>query len=291
MKDNLLISFSGGETSAYMTWWIWNNWKDKYNMIVVFANTGEENEETLEFVNKFSIHFNIPIVWVEALVHHGKRKGSTFRQVSFETASRNGEPFRDVVSKYGLPNQSFPHCTRELKAGPIQSYPKSIGWKTWYTAIGIRNDEVDRMSAKRSVHRLVYPLITDRPMTKLSINFWWSQQPFRLMLRGYQGNCKACWKKSDPKLYLIARETPSAFSVQISLEEDFGRFIPDGRLKKMKERGEKPVYPVVSYRKNRSVHDIYKEAEQFTGGVVNDSEIYDLHNGSCEVFTDCGIDN
>lgn len=274
-----------------MTWWIWNNWRDKYEIIVAFANTGEENEQTLEFVQRFSQHFNIPVVWVEAVVHHGRRKGSTHKVVNFETASRNAEPFREVVKKYGLPNQSFPHCTRELKAGPLQSYPLSVGWKSWYTAIGIRHDEIDRISVKKEAKKLLYPLIKDRPMSKLTINFWWSQQPFRLNLKGYQGNCKACWKKNDPKLYMIARETPEAFRNQIQLENDFGKYIPESRLSKMRERGEKPVYPVVSYRKGRSVHDIFKQAEMFTGGVVNDAEMYDLHNESCEVFTDCGIDN
>jgi len=50
VKKNLLISFSGGKTSAYMTHYILNNLMDQYNPVVVFANTGREHEETLEFV-------------------------------------------------------------------------------------------------------------------------------------------------------------------------------------------------------------------------------------------------
>ena len=47
----LSISFSGGKTSAYMTKWLMDNKKQDYDEIVVtFANTGQENEETLEFV-------------------------------------------------------------------------------------------------------------------------------------------------------------------------------------------------------------------------------------------------
>lgn len=89
-KPKLLVSFSGGETSAFMAQWLWKHHRDDYDMIFVFANTGQENEETLEFVQKCADHFGFPVVWVEAVVHHGKRKASTHRIVDFETASRDG---------------------------------------------------------------------------------------------------------------------------------------------------------------------------------------------------------
>jgi 3'-phosphoadenosine 5'-phosphosulfate sulfotransferase (PAPS reductase)/FAD synthetase len=53
MMDNILISFSGGRTSAFMCKLILSS--PKYansKKLILFANTGKENEETLKFVNK-----------------------------------------------------------------------------------------------------------------------------------------------------------------------------------------------------------------------------------------------
>ena len=71
MKNNrtkLLVSFSGGETSAYMSKWLIENKSDHYEMVFVFANTGEEAEETLQFVDQCDKTWDLNMVWVEALV-------------------------------------------------------------------------------------------------------------------------------------------------------------------------------------------------------------------------------
>lgn len=299
-KKKLLVSFSGGETSAYMAQWLWNNKQDEYEMIFVFANTGQENEQTLEFVEKCSNYFGFPVVWIEAKVHE-LGKGNTFTVTDFKNADRAGGVFESIISKHGIPNIATPHCTRELKQVPIKAYAKSLGWKAYYTAIGIRADEADRMNASYKKARLLYPLILPdmRPMTKPKINFWWSQQPFRLELKGYQGNCKWCWKKGDPKLFKLAQEDKSIFDFPLKMEEKYGQFTPPSRLKLMEQRGEKPTLPVTFFRGNRSAKDILKQSENFNGNVFDDAiqfsiqhELFnnqDLVGGeSCEVFSECG---
>jgi hypothetical protein len=61
--------------------------------------------------------------------------------VSYETASRNGEPFEAMIQKIGIPFQFAPSCSNQLKTEAIKDYLKSLGWKKYHTALGIRFDE------------------------------------------------------------------------------------------------------------------------------------------------------
>jgi hypothetical protein len=277
--------------------WILKNWSNKYEIKVVFANTGQENEETLLFVQKCSEYFKVEVIWVEAVVNPENRKGTTHKIVNFETASRNGEPFEAVIAKYGIPNPATPHCNREMKLNAINSYMKSIGWKKYYSAIGIRVDEFDRMNAKRKERRLLYPLISEKPMSKAKINQWWNLQPFRLKLKGYQGNCKTCWKKSDAKLYTLINENKSQFDFFEQMENKYSSFIPESRIKLMTERGEEIPTKTNFFRKNRSVADLVKEAENFKRIIIDDAQTLDnqidlfdlLEEESCDIYAECGI--
>jgi hypothetical protein len=294
MKKKLLISFSGGETSGFMAQWLLNNKKDEYEMICVFANTGQENEETLEFVDKCDKAFNMNLIWVEAITNPESGKGVTHKIVNFETAARNGEPFEQAIAKMGIPNQPNPHCTRDLKLGPINSYLRSIGWKKYWTAIGIRNDEIDRVNADRLKKRIYYPLVQDIQMSKPKINFWWKNQSFRLNLKGYQGNCKWCWKKSTNKLLTICVENPEYFEFPKRMEEKYENFVP-----KTREHNQQLVLPVRFFRKNRSVSDLFELSKLPFEKSKDDATIYswqtsildeeylDSSNGceeSCEVY-------
>lgn len=229
VKKQLLISFSGGETSALMTYLILNSaYTNYFDIQVVFANTGQENEETLEFINNCDVLYNFKTVWLEAVIHHGERQGTTHRIVSYQTASRNGEPFEEHIKKYGIPNKAFPHCTRELKFRPIHSYIRSLGWYKYFTAIGIRTDEQRRVSkSEQAQFIVVYPLINWWQVDKQDVNCFWEAQPIRLKLPNYRGNCKWCWKKSDKKLLTIMKETPDVFLFPERMEKVYSRIGPE----------------------------------------------------------------
>lgn len=214
------ISFSGGRTSGYMTKYLLDNFSDQYDFIVTFANTGLEKEETLEFVKNCDEIFGFGTVWLEAEVFHGERRGCGHTIVNFETASRQAEPFHEVIKKYGIPNQSYPHCTRELKINVMRSYLRSIGVNHLHipTAIGIRADEARRASKTAGKEALVYPLISDHPMTKEGVLAWWAKQPFDLGLEEHDGNCKGCFRKADSKIAKQLQSDPHCLDFHAAME-------------------------------------------------------------------------
>lgn len=299
-KKKLLIGFSGGETSAFMAQWLINNKSDEYEMIFVFANTGQENEETLIFVDRCDKYFNLNVVWVEAIINPISGQGTRAKIVSFETAYRhnlkNGiDPFKAHIAKYGMPNMENLACTRELKTNTIKAYARELGWKRseYTTAIGIRIDEIDRMSERAKLDNIIYPLISMRSMTKPQINTFWKLQPFRLELKGYEGNCKVCHKKSLRKLLTIAKNTPEKFDWAIETEKEFENFIPPTHA-----HNNKIKLPVRFFRNHLSATEIIEMSKLPFEVALDDSKTYyqqtelfghelDTSNGcseSCEAF-------
>lgn len=231
----LFVSFSGGRTSAYMSKWLIDNKPDDCELIFTFANTGLEHEKTLEFVDRCDKAFGMNLVWVEADVQHGERVGTKHKIVNFETAARNGEPFEEVIKKYGLPNSDYPHCNRELKLAPLHDFKyrkSSITEEDPFFAIGIRADEFDRMSADAEKNKLVYPLVY-LGVTKAQVVDWWNKQSFDLELPEHLGNCVTCWKKSDRKLYTIAKHEPERFDFFARMESDYGHITTTEKLRKL----------------------------------------------------------
>jgi 3'-phosphoadenosine 5'-phosphosulfate sulfotransferase (PAPS reductase)/FAD synthetase len=208
---NVQISFSGGRTSAYMLHQIAEtNGGIPDRCKVVFANTGREMPQTLDFVQECGDRWDIPITWVEYL-----DAAPRFTVVSHNSASRDGEPFEALIRRRRyLPNQQARFCTGDLKIKPSARYLVSIGWEQWMSALGIRADEMRRVNREPQKERWQrwYPL-ADAGVTKHHVMDFWGRQPFDLRLTNIKGNtalgnCDGCFLKSEATLAMLARDYP-----------------------------------------------------------------------------------
>lgn len=213
---------------------MWYEWPDRENweMVVVFANTGKEDPGTLDFVRDFSLRFDIPIVWVEGYPSKkGKGWSVNHEIVDWQTASRDGQPFEAMIARLGIPSTNAPFCSDQLKRKTIESYLKSIGWKKYYKAIGIRADEIDRVSEKAKEKKIIYPLI-ELNTTKLIILDWWAKQSLELKIDPDRGNCDNCWKKDLKRLCRNAVKYPESFNWWKEMSTKYGYLNPRNVLLK-----------------------------------------------------------
>jgi len=213
------VSFSGGRTSAYMLRQILDAYGGTLppDCFVLFANTGKERDETLDFIHEIEIRWDVPIRWLQ-YAGDNRDKTRNWKEVNYETAHRTGEPNSPFDLLLGetetLPNVMARFCTVQLKVKTMRRFLEAQGWDRDFfrrTAIGIRADESDRAVQIRadcpSYVAPVFPLIEDR-VTKPDVLKFWKKQPFDLQLGDHEGNCDGCFLKSRGKLVRIARSRP-----------------------------------------------------------------------------------
>lgn len=217
------ISFSGGRTSGYMLRRILDAHGGTLppDVHVVFANTGKERPETLDFVQECSERWGVRVRWIE-----WQRDLPRWREVTHATASRNGEPFAGLVQSRGyLPNPVTRMCTADLKIKPMRRWMSAQGYEHWTVILGLRYDEARRVAriSAPSKERFTReaPLYAAR-VTKQDVNAWWSAQPFDLQLQPHEGNCDLCFLKALPKRLRIMRERPELAAWWIERERESG---------------------------------------------------------------------
>lgn len=276
-KKLLICTFSGGRTSAFMARYISLNdkYQKEYNVVYVFANTGKEKKETLDFIRDCEVNWGLFIVWLEAAIQKEKGVGTTFKMVDYNTASKNGEPFEAMLQKYPMPNNFASNCTRELKQRPIEKFAKSLGYDSYFTAMGIREDEAHRRSNNAERENIIYPLMDDIKVDAKFIRNWWSKNTFDLQLKDYEGNCDLCFKKSVRKRLTLINENPKIANW----------------WQKMEDKYSSDAIPRFDLRSNLSIEQLVEMAKQpFTK--VRD--VHELGKEQCNLFeidldieTDC----
>ena len=228
-----LISFSGGRTSGYMLYKILESYDGVLpdDVHVTFANTGKEMPETLDFINDCAVNWNVNVRWLELDIQEERPIYRT-KEVNYETASRNGEPFADLIKRKSmLPNVMMRICTQELKMNVMKRYMVEKDYKEWANVVGLRYDEPKRVAKQRKQNesgknkwQSLVPLYDNKIMVEDVGNFWASND-FDLRLpnhngKTHAGNCDLCFLKGTRTLINIIREKPELADWWIEQEQN-----------------------------------------------------------------------
>jgi len=288
-NNNIFCSVSAGYSSILMALKI-KEWYPNHNIIYAMANTSKEAIESLEFMNECDKYFGLNMVWIEAIINQEYRKGTDFKIVYFKDLKRNGELFEDGIKKYGIPSKINKWCNRDLKLVPLKKYVDSVFGKNNYSiAVGLRADEMDRVMLSFKENNVFYPLLDNGIRTK-DRNRFWKDQPIKLNLPAYKGNCDLCFEKSNRKLMTIIKEDTKTAKWWLDIEMKYRRIPIEG----------KPSYNYFAEnvtgmnfnRQNLSMIELIKMAKtkQFskaTDEYIYENDLFDLEGdcgGGCQVF-------
>ena len=227
-----LISFSGGRTSGYMLYKILESYDGVLpdDVHVTFANTGKEMPETLDFINDCAVNWNVNVRWLELDIHDERPIYRT-KEVTYETASRNGEPFEALIKrKKMLPNVVARLCTIHMKIDVMNRFMRSHGYKEWANVIGLRYDEPKRVAKQRKQNdsgknkwTSLVPLYDNKVMVEDVARFWENNE-FDLDLPNHSGktlagNCDLCFLKGTRTLIKLIKEKPELADWWIEQEQ------------------------------------------------------------------------
>jgi hypothetical protein len=189
-------------------------------VLVVFANTGKEREETLRFVHECGTRWAVKVHWIE-----WRDTPEGFEEVGYNSASRLGEPFAALIAKKGMPpNWQARFCTQVLKVKAMASFLKSKGFEAGYAEIiGLRDDEGMRVFKmlernERDGRRCVAPLAKAHRHLR-DVTEFWREQPFDLDLEPSGGNCDLCFLKGRGLRKRLIRQSPASARWWIDQEE------------------------------------------------------------------------
>ena len=212
-----IIHFSGGRTSAYLLAHTIEAYGGSLpqHVRVAYCNTGKEREETLTFIQRCSQEWNVNVTWLEYDFRPDAKGGlhdpkHVHRVVSFEQASRNGEPFEAMIRASSiLPNVALRKCTSELKVRTSERWVRrSLGWKKHLDVLGIRYDEPRRWrKALMEECKTEYPLVHAR-VTKRMVDEFWQRSSFDLGIPSRLGNCDLCFLKGKRNLIRTIKQEP-----------------------------------------------------------------------------------
>jgi hypothetical protein len=285
-SNNIICSTSSGYTSVMMAIKM-KEWYPECNVINVMANTGKEDIRSLEFMNECDKYFGLNLVWLEAFFHE-KGKGNYYKITTFKDLCTNGDLFEQGIKKYGIPSVANKWCNRELKLVPMTKYANDIfGKNNWSVAIGIRTDEIDRISENYKTNNIFYPPF-EHGINQKERNKFWKDKPIKLKLKAYEGNCDVCFEKSNRKKMTIAVENPEKLIWWDEMEKKYSLIPIDGK-KVYNSLIEKGGY--FFGRGNKSIQELIKDSKKpfkkATDEYIYENDLFDLESDcgqSCSIF-------
>jgi hypothetical protein len=240
---NLLISVSGGRSSATMAIHIYNNAKyDDFNKVMCYANTGLERIETIQFIEKLQNYIGQKIHLIEGIYNLNNGVGVRHKIVDYNNLNMTGAPMWEAIQKRntgsfdGVPSTATPFCSDMTKKRVIHSFAKEYFGSTKYiTAIGYRAEDMPKRISFAEIREMekthIYPLLTDfdKPFTICNLDEYWNKMPFKLEINSKFGNCRLCYKKSDRVIFNTILDDETVIDWYSKAEKYFGGCFFRGR--------------------------------------------------------------
>lgn len=238
-----VVSFSGGRTSAYLCKVMIEKF-GRENVDFVFMDTGAEHPKTYEFIKNVNEHFDLNLICLRGDFSLPIGKGVGYRIVDINECKPDLKPYKEMMSKYGVPYIGGMFCTDRMKLKPFKKYCDEKYGKGYYeTWLGIRADEPKRLTPKSGIRYMAE--ITD--FEKQDVLDFWSKMPFDLGIDEWLGNCVFCPKKSNLKLAAAQRDEPEMYHDFLeALNNDSVRIDNKTGVKEMMYRGKKSLQQVVA---------------------------------------------
>lgn len=286
-SKNIFCSVSAGYSSVMMAIKI-KEWYQDHNIIFAMANTSKERLESLDFMNECDKLYNLNLKWIEAEFHE-KGVGVTAKVVDYKNIKTKGEIFEDGIKKLGIPSNVNKWCNRDMKLIPLKKYADSVfGLNNYSIAVGLRIDEMDRVRKDYKDNNVFYPLM-DYKISKKERNKFWLNQPIKLSIPAYKGNCDLCFEKSNRKLMTIIKEEPNTAIWWDNMIKKYSHI----------KKENSPSYNdllkenngMTFYRGYKTIEDLVKMAEEpfskATDEYIYENDLFDLEDecgSGCKVF-------
>ncbi len=256
-----VLSFSGGRTSALMLWChlVAHGGQLPAYVVVVFANTSKEREETLCFVHDCGSRWQVAVRWVEWRAGADGR-GLAFEEVGYNSATRDGSVLAAIFERWQrLPNHLARFCSDEAKRRTINRFVREgVGWRTWSDGIGFRFDEGGRILKLLSRNPKTFgsrptrlPLAAAGIKKRHVAGFWSRQGAHDLQLQPHEGNCDLCFEKGQATIMALvqAGADPGWWAQQESRHGEtflFGRSY-DSLAREAADQGPQPLAELEEY--------------------------------------------